>query len=54
MLTKLVHAGLDEMHNIQKRVTESIYACISAIVSYRSQLVSGKKVFILLYSYVKY
>lgn len=43
MLTKLVHAGLDEMHNIQKRVTESIYACISAIVSYRSQLVSGKK-----------
>lgn len=34
MLTKLVHAGLDEMHNIQKRVTESIYACISAIVSY--------------------
>lgn len=43
MLTKLVHAGLDEMHNIQKRVTESIYVCISAIVSYRSQLVSGKK-----------
>lgn len=39
----VVQAGLDEMHNIQKRVTESIYACISAIVSYRSKLVSGKK-----------
>lgn len=49
MLTKLVHAGLDEMHNIQKCVT-----VFQQLYPTEANWCQVKKVFILLYSYVKY